>query len=63
MRYAADRRSPVYEELASILRKTVGLVDVLADVLALAAEAGEVELAFMFGRSHAGARRRAAIWT
>lgn len=49
VRYAADRRSLVFEELASILRKTVGLVDVLADALAPAAESGEVELAFVFG--------------
>lgn len=47
--YAADRHSPVFEELASILRKTVGLADVLADALAPAAESGEVELAFVFG--------------
>ncbi|MEO5881267.1 MAG: MarR family transcriptional regulator [Caldimonas sp.] len=49
VRYAADRRSPVFEELSGILRKTVGLVDVLADALAPAAASGAVELAFVFG--------------
>lgn len=49
VRYSADRESPVYEELAGILRKTVGLADVLVDALAPAAEAREVEVAFVFG--------------
>jgi predicted nucleotidyltransferase len=49
VRYSADRESPIYEELSSILRKTVGLADVLADALTPAAETGAVELAFVFG--------------
>lgn len=34
MLYSADRASPVFEEVASILRKTSGMADVLADALA-----------------------------
>jgi len=34
VRYQANRASPVYEELASIFRKTVGLAGVLSDGLA-----------------------------
>jgi len=49
VRYSADRESPVYEELSSILRKTVGLADVLVDALASAEKSGAVELAFVFG--------------
>ncbi|MDV7393132.1 winged helix-turn-helix domain-containing protein, partial [Arthrospira platensis SPKY1] len=34
VRYAANRQSPVFEELASILRKTSGLADIVLDALA-----------------------------
>ena len=47
VRYSADRASRVYEELASILRKTVGLADVLAEALAAAAKT--IDTAFVFG--------------
>lgn len=57
VRYSADRESPVYEELAAILRKTVGLADVLADALADAAEAGEIDVAFVFGSVARGTER------
>ena len=47
VRYQANRDCPVFPELASLFRKTTGLVDVLAD--ALAPLAGGVDLAFVFG--------------
>ncbi len=47
VRYSADRNCPVFEELASILRKTSGLVDVL--VAALSSVEKNIVLAFMFG--------------
>jgi predicted nucleotidyltransferase len=47
VRYKANRGSPIYTELASILRKTVGLADVLADALAPAASS--ISAAFVFG--------------
>lgn len=45
--YRANQQCPVYEELAGLLRKTAGLVDVLRD--ALAPLAGKVERAFVYG--------------
>lgn len=47
VRYSANRDCPVFEELASILRKTSGLVDVLAE--ALSPVKNLVSLAFVFG--------------
>ena len=47
MRYSANRDCPVFEELASILRKTSGLVDVLA--AALSPVKNRIILAFVFG--------------
>ena len=45
--YSADTGSPIFAELASILRKTSGLADVL--VQALAPAAPKLRLAFVFG--------------
>lgn len=45
--YRANTRGPIYAELASILRKTSGLADVLAQ--ALAPVAHRLRLAFVFG--------------
>lgn len=45
--YTANRASPIYAELAGILRKTIGLADVLADALAPSAPA--ISTAFVFG--------------
>ena len=45
--YGADTGSPIFTELASILRKTSGLADVL--VQALAPAAPKLRLAFVFG--------------
>lgn len=50
--YGANRRSPVFEELAGILRKTSGLADVLADALAPARD--RIRVAFVFGSMAAG---------
>ena len=45
--YSADTSGPIFAELASILRKTSGLADVL--VQALAPAAPKLRLAFVFG--------------
>ena len=45
--YSADTSSPIYDELASILRKTSGLADVLAQALEPAE--GDIHAAFVFG--------------
>ncbi len=47
VRYQANRRCPVYVELASLFRKTTGLADVLTD--ALQPLAGKIETALVFG--------------
>ncbi len=47
VRYTANRASPIYAELTGILRKTIGLADVLADALAPMAPA--ISAAFVFG--------------
>ena len=53
--YAANTNSPVFAELASILRKTSGLADVLAQALAPLAE--RIRVAFVFGSSASGKAR------
>jgi predicted nucleotidyltransferase len=45
--YSANRQSPIFEELAGILRKTSGLADVVAEALEPLAE--RIEGAFIFG--------------
>ena len=45
--YSADTTSPIFTELASILRKTSGLADVLVQALAPAAH--KLRVAFVFG--------------
>jgi len=45
--YSANTSGPIFAELASILRKTSGLADVLS--AALAPLAGRLKLAFVFG--------------
>lgn len=54
--YSAERACPVFEEVASILRKTSGVADVLAAALAPARE--RIRTAFVYG-SVAGGRERA----
>jgi len=50
--YAANIASPVYEELASILRKTSGLADVLKQALEPLRD--RIQVAFVFGSSAGG---------
>jgi predicted nucleotidyltransferase len=45
--YGANRASPVFEELASILRKTSGLADVLAEALSTAK--ASIDVSFVYG--------------
>lgn len=45
--YSADTRCPIFAELASILRKTSGLADVLREALATVSD--RVRVAFIFG--------------
>ena len=45
--YRANQQCPVYPELAGLLRKTAGLVDVLRDALAPLAD--QIEQAFVYG--------------
>lgn len=47
VQFAADTSHPVYVELSGLLRKTVGLADVLKDALAPLAD--RVHAAFVFG--------------
>jgi predicted nucleotidyltransferase len=47
LRYSANRSHQIYQELAGILRKTVGVADVLVE--ALAPIARDIEIAFIFG--------------
>ena len=45
--YSANRASPIFEELASIFRKTSGMADVLAGALPTAK--GSIAVAFVYG--------------
>lgn len=45
--YSANRDSPIFGELASILRKTSGMADVVAGALSTAK--GEIAVAFVYG--------------
>jgi len=47
LQYSANRAHQIYPELASILRKTVGLADVLIEALTPLAE--KIEIALVFG--------------
>ncbi|HUX82055.1 MAG TPA: nucleotidyltransferase domain-containing protein [Halothiobacillus sp.] len=53
--YSANPDCPVFDELASILRKTSGLTDVLADALLPLAD--QIEVAFIFGSVASGKAR------
>ena len=50
--YQVDRRCSIFDELASIFRKTIGLGDVLANALSTLSE--YIEFAFVFGSMAAG---------
>ena len=56
--YSADRDSPVYTELAGMLRKTAGLADVLR--AALAPLVDSIALAFVYGSMASGTARSAS---
>lgn len=45
--YTANRPSPIYDELASIMRKASGLADILANALVPLAD--QIRIAFVFG--------------
>jgi predicted nucleotidyltransferase len=51
--YSANRQSPIFEELAGILRKTSGLSDVVAEALEPVTD--RIEVAFIFGSVARGA--------
>ncbi len=53
--YSAERSCPVFEELASILRKTSGVADVIAGALDSASE--RIRIAFIYGSMGRGAER------
>ncbi|MGH8469888.1 MAG: MarR family transcriptional regulator [Gammaproteobacteria bacterium] len=50
--YRANRDCPIFDELAGLLRKTSGVVDVLRD--ALAPLAGAIDAAFIYGSIASG---------
>ncbi|SEP43111.1 nucleotidyltransferase domain-containing protein [Pseudomonas sp. Snoq117.2] len=50
--YRANRECPIFEELASILRKTSGLTDILAEALSPIAD--RISAAFVFGSMASG---------
>jgi predicted nucleotidyltransferase len=54
--YSANRQSPIFEELAGILRKTSGLTDVVAE--ALKSLMDHIEVAMIFGSVARGAETR-----
>ena len=54
--YSANRQSPIFEELAGILRKTSGLADVVAEALEPVTD--RIEVAFIFGSVARGAETR-----
>lgn len=54
--YQANSTFPIFEELASILRKTSGLVDILANALISLTE--KIEVAFVFGSVGHGTESR-----
>lgn len=51
--YQANRASPIFPELAGILRKTLGLADVVADALDSVSDG--IDVAFIFGSVARGA--------
>ena len=50
--YRADTHCTIYEELAAIFRKTIGLADLLRN--ALSGLAGKIQMAFVFGSMASG---------
>jgi predicted nucleotidyltransferase len=58
VQFSADPQCPIFEELRGILKKTVGVADVLRE--ALAPLAGKISVAFVYGSVARGAERRAS---
>lgn len=58
LRYAANRQCPIFEELASILRKTSGLADIVLD--ALVGFGKRIDVALIFGSVARGEERAAS---
>ena len=58
VRYQADQSCPIYEELRGILKKTVGVVDVLREALSPLSK--RITLAFVYGSVARGGERRAS---
>lgn len=56
--YSANRQSPIFQELAGILRKTSGLADVVAEALAPLTD--HIEVALIFGSVARGTETRAS---
>ena len=56
--YRANRDCPIFEELASILRKTAGVVDVLSEALAPLEE--KIKVALVFGSMASGKENAAS---
>jgi len=56
--YRADTRCTIYEELAAIFRKTLGLADLLRN--ALLGLAGKIQIAFVFGSMASGQQKAAS---
>jgi predicted nucleotidyltransferase len=54
--YSANRQSPIFEELAGILRKTSGLADVVAEALEPLTD--HIEVALIFGSVARGSETR-----
>ena len=50
--YRANTTCPIYTELASIMRKTIGFADILSD--ALSEHCSNIDLAFVFGSMASG---------
>ena len=55
LRYSANRQCPIFEELASVLRKTSGLADIVLD--ALAGLDKKISVALIFGSVARGEER------
>ena len=55
LRYAANRQCPIFDELASILRKTSGLADIVLDALAILDR--KISVALIFGSVARGEER------
>ena len=58
--YSANKAHPIFAELASILRKTSGLADVLIDALAPVAD--QLRAAFVFGSVARGEETAGSVW-